>query len=355
MENKKALIVTLIADNLGNRLQNYALQQILKQRFKKVHTVINHGTTTGPKTRLFWKFSPNTQIIALSMLALLYKHRNVSMYRYYKRLQRYAEFDKAINFKKETKKFDNYDYLFAGSDQIWNFAYNPDPDFVFFASSTNTNKIAYAASIGALKCDDDKAVFAEYLPKFKAISVREDSAKEILTDIVTQPIDVILDPTLMLSPSDWDRLARKPLWMSEEKKYILLYTLGTPPQAQIILDSLNTDGKFIVINPLDQNSDSFMSGPSEFLWLIKNAEFVVTDSYHSTVFSILYHKRFVILSSCSRKNMFSRFETLCDKLGIALNDFTDCTTLPSPDFAKIDERLAKERKLATDFLDKATQ
>lgn len=353
MENKKALIVTLIADNFGNRLQNYALQQILKQRFKKVRTVISHLANIGPKTRFFWKFSPNTQIVALSILASLYKHRDIYSYRFYKRWQRYAEFNRIIDFKKETKKFDNYDYLFVGSDQIWNFVFQPDPDFVFLASSDNPNKVAYAASSGTLTCDDDKAVLAEYLPKFKAISVREDNTKEILADIVPQPVDVILDPTLMFSPSDWDRLAKKPLWMSEEKKYILLYTLGNPPQAQTILDSLNAEGKFIVVNPLDQNSDSFMSGPSEFLWLIKNAEFVVTDSYHSTVFSILYHKRFVILSSL--KNVFSRFETLCDKLGIALNDVTDCTTLPSPDFAKIDERLAKERKLATDFLDKATQ
>lgn len=139
--------------------------------------------------------------------------------------------------------------------------------------------------------------------------IRELSNAEVCT---------VLDPTLLLSPGDWIQYECKPKWYKGQN-YILKYFLGNEEEEQLL--RIAKDKNLIVIDVMDKKSECYISGPSEFIYLIHNASYIVTDSYHGTIFSLLFKKKFALVqrkdSICSMK---SRFNTLFQCLGIPFED-----------------------------------
>lgn len=204
-----------------------------------------------------------------------------------------------------------YDAFVCGSDQIWApTCFNPKY-FLNFVQDTK-KMIAYAPSIGLTEVKDEytKERMKECIERFKHLSVREEQGKRLIKEICNKESKVVLDPTLLLSNKEWNNIAVEP---KESEKYILCYFLGNNDETWTHVKELSKklDIKLKVLPAVfkDLNSEFEIEegvGPGEFLGLIKNAYFICTDSFHGTLFSIIYEKSFYTYERFSNKESNSQ-------------------------------------------------
>lgn len=346
MKKKSALIVTLSGFNFGNRLQNYALQYVLNARNIKTKTLSCSTHSYSLKSKLLNALPAGIAALLCMLQARLRKRHNL------KRSSLFYLFDSEIKFTKRINT--SYDYFMSGSDQVWNTTFNTDIPLALLAPF-NRNKISYAASVGMPSIPEDKAeLFQENIDKFDFISVREAGAKSLLEIFTDKTIEIVLDPTLLLSAQEWDQKAKRPKWLTGDDKFILKYFLGEESAVSQNFYEFAENNNFKIIDILDSSSESYATGPSEFIWLIKHAESILTDSYHAVIFSIIYHKAFKLVSNdAGRVGMLDRFATLASKLGLDLSKISSCSESYMPDYDSLDVLLSKERESSFGFLDKA--
>ena len=191
---------------------------------------------------------------------------------------------------------DRYDFFIVGSDQVWNPHWVNSSD-VFLEFANSDKRIAYSASFGIGELPKDKeAGFKKGLEGMKHISVRENAGAEIVKKLTGREVPVLLDPTLTLTKDQWDKIVSRPAWYRDEK-YILVFFLSKLPElARVEIERIAKENNFKIVELMDEtNIDYYTSTPEEFLYLIKNAGLVYTDSFHCTVFSILFNTAFVKL------------------------------------------------------------
>jgi len=287
---KKVGIVTLIGNNYGGILQAYALKKYIEDLGFKVYHL-------NPKLK------KNINVKEL-----------IKGFVYYKRNNKFKKYKK--KFFKFTNRQD-CDYYIAGSDQIWNPQIPFEKRKFFYLNFTNKKKISYAASIGTIFIDEDQSNAAEIrklVSSFSNISVREETAKKVLSSIIENNIDVVLDPTLLINPEIWHKHAISKQIKSD---YIFTYFLGLPKNIKEFVDSfalqskckiINVYYKKIFINELKHENNL---SPQEFIGLIKSSRYVITNSFHGVVFSLIFHKKFYVIT---RGNMNSRIFDLLKKL-----------------------------------------
>lgn len=204
---------------------------------------------------------------------------------------------------------DSYDYFVVGSDQVWSplAVKGKDRGRYFLSFCDSKKRISYAAS---LACDiipkEFLDIYKNNLKQFKALSVREKKGQELLHRIDIEA-DVNIDPVFLLNKKEWSELTSK-YSVCVDHKYVLLYFLGGINES--ILNSLPDD--LLIIDVMDKTSPYYSCGPGEFLWLIQNAEMVLTDSFHAVSFSIIFNTPFYV---CKRNqkgmdHMWSRIDDL---------------------------------------------
>lgn len=224
---------------------------------------------------------------------------------------------------------DIFDFFICGSDQVWN------PDFLreaYLLSFVNKNekKISYAASIGKDCLQKDELEYlTTRIKDFKGISVREKQSQTILEKEIGDTVEYVLDPTLLLSAEEWSRLSQQ-YYMSE--KYILSYFLGDDlNQRKITKEFAQSKGIKLLGFPYilgkyrkcDNNfadMELYDVTPFQFVYLIAHAEYVITDSFHASVFSVLFNRKFVVFDRKLSKNigkMNSRIESLLKMFGLS--------------------------------------
>lgn len=348
---KKIGIVTITGKiNFGNRLQNYALQEFLKKTSNyEVETILNTAPSNSKKVNV-------VNLLKLIKLATYsyFKENN------FKRRNLFNEFDKNIKYSNKKFFFNKnkfiYDYMIVGSDQVWNPTYRLSNFDLCDFENNNARRISYAASLGVDKIPDsiDLNYVKNELNKFYAISVREEKGKELLSSITTKNIEVLIDPTMLLTKDEWKKVEKKPKQL-KSKKYILNYFLGELSQER--KDEINRIAKendCDIINILDKNDPLYESGPSEFLYLEKNAFLICTDSFHSSVFAIIYDRPFIVFKREQKNsgNMFSRIDTLLKTFKIENRVFNNCITEDNlnHDYTKAYTILGREREKSEKFL-----
>lgn len=351
--------------NYGNRLQNYALQQFLRKIIPEVNVETIWYTEDN--------YQVNKAIIDLKVLRRYIFNRhgfrdNISSGQYineYFRQYNIKKFsDKYIQTKldyKIKKNLNNsYDYFIVGSDQIWNPKYiDCKNEFLQFAEENK--RIAYSASIGL---SDIKDIPKDKLDRFKKgllgmnrISVREDAGAKIIKELVGQDVPVLVDPTLLLTKDEWDSIISRPVWYKDEKYVLLFFLSEVPTKIKDIVEKLAVEQDLKIINLMDKsNLDYYASSPDEFLYLIRNANLVYTDSFHGTVFSIIMGVPFV---SCPRENagmnMNSRIDTLLklfnlnDRKASRSNDYKIDNPLKI-NYGDVHRILNRERELSKKYL-----
>lgn len=257
-----------------------------------------------------------------------------------------------------------YDYFVCGSDQIWN-PYHFDPIyFLYFVSQGK--KIAYAPSFGVSSLGEfprEKRLIQKYIKEFDAISVREESGKEIVKELIGKEVQVCLDPTLLIKCDEWEGFASSSDYVFPDK-YIYCLFLGDYckhiEKVKEISDTLKLPIYLHCYNRKDYfyNGNSFKSmSPIDFVAAIKNASFVCTDSFHATVFSIVFHKAFISYkrfadnkkeSQNSRIENLLKITSLTKRLEMESNDLKELCII---DYVSVDLKLDFQRDTSINYLE----
>lgn len=344
----KVGIITIISDNFGNRLQNYALEKVLEK------------LGVYPETFFLNEKECKVKILLKNLIRNIIIVCKPDKFVRYQRRKKFNEFNKKYIHKSKytleninSKNTNSYafDYVICGSDQIWNYSYS----FInenFFASNIQKNKkLSYAASFGVDSVPEPYAKnFSNWINDFKAVSVRENKGREIVYDLTGRAAEVVLDPTLMLNKNEWLAIEEK----NEAKKpYILVYLLGELSEGNSkAINAWAVDYKQEIINI---NSNSILS-PSEFIGLINGSSLVVTDSFHACVFSVIMQVPFVV---CDRKDdqvkMSSRIDTLLSLLKFDDRRMENVKNIFDMDFTHVEGIINREQEKSYKFLKEALE
>lgn len=292
-------------NNYGNRLQNYAVKRYFEKKGFFVDT-LEMNDELFPKYRarqiklLLKKFGliPVTFLFEASNKGIPGAKRYLKFEKFtreYLNVKYHPKYDKVL-YQVLGKQ---YDYIVLGSDQIWHPTVNRTPNLFFAQFVPVEKRLFFAPSFGIEQLEDRYAqTVRQNLQGVKKISVRENSGKQILLSLTDAEVTVLCDPTLCLSCQEWEVLAKKPGGIPD--KYVLSCFLG-PLNAQYeqVRRKICRDLGCGFYTIADQsNHRAFETGPSEFLYSILHATFVVTDSFHAVVFSIIFGKPFLV---CSRR------------------------------------------------------
>lgn len=300
MNNKVGIFTWHYYQNFGSALQSFALQSVLKNLGKDVE-VINYrnpifGSVNIFKENICYILAPILQCVSkrfkLSNLSFRKKYINET------RLVRTGE-----EIREISKRFDVIVY---GSDQIWapnllNTVYLGE-----YVDST-VRKIAYAASIGLNNIPDNLlSTYKHLLGSFYKIGIREQEGKELLKAKCDLDSTVVIDPTLMLDVQIYLNIQRKVNGIKQP--YLFCYFLNTEHHYKGRVQQYANKHNLQIIGVSDKISDNeWMTrltglGADQFLWLINHAETVMTDSYHGSIFSLLFHKNLWIFQRFDEEN-----------------------------------------------------
>ena len=258
------------------------------------------------------------------------------------------------------------DIFVVGSDQVWNSDYAPGKqlELPFYLPFTTGEKISYASSFGNASIPEtQKEEVVELLRSFKALSVREETGKQILEGLGLKAT-VVADPTLLFDGKFW---AQKCIFQNMSDPYILLYQVKFDIRTYKVAKELSKKLKCRLIvlsmNRVDTRKcpQKVIMAPTVEEWLsyIKNAYLVYTDSFHASVFSILFHTPFVV-NSASRKNMATRISNLLNLAGLENLEMLDFNieeglqkATEKVDWDKVDARIQKIRTFSIQWLREA--
>ena len=264
--------------------------------------------------------------------------------------------EKVYTDERELEKLE-FDFWICGSDQIWNTEITRGFNKGFFLDfNTKGKKISYAVSMGIPKLPEKyETDFKRSLNKFDKISVREESLKEYAQKFTNKTIIKVLDPTLLLEPDEYDKL------MLEKSygEYVLIYALEPDERLSAIAKQIADEKKARILELNDKRQQNFFcdqisdAGPQEFLTLVKNAKAIITNSFHGTVFSIIFKKEFYTIS---RLNRNLRMENILDIVGMRdrlIDKIEDLKNVQVQDYNKAFEKLDLEKEKSQCFLKNA--
>ena len=376
--NNKVGIVTLHAiTNYGGILQCYALQTILERMGYDVEK-IERRRWRKPLSRLQKLFIYPFRIFKKKVLKQpcvikLEEHQYEKAMLQYDRAKYTMPFiDKYIHrrqvFSYSELKANDYLALVVGSDQIWRpqYARNANADirdaYLNFAKDWDVKRLAYAASFGTDECEyteKEKNDCSVLLKKFDAVSVRETSGITLCELMGRNDVCQVIDPTLHLDKDDYIKLIPKDYPLS--KGDLMCYVLDKSEDACAIIDYIAeknrlTPFEVIALSDTESNEEGFYQPPVE-KWLkgFVDAKFVVTDSFHACVFSILFGKPFVVLANLERG--VARYQTLLKMFGLENRliyhfDAKAINVILQSEFKPNMRNLEEERGRAKEYLNK---
>lgn len=262
---------------------------------------------------------------------------------------------------------DVYDAFLCGSDQLWLPSNLGSHFYTLEFAPDKKNKIAYATSFGVSEIPlYQKKRTAKYLKRFQFLSTREIAGSKIIEELTGKPAKVVCDPTLLFDSEQWMRLIPDKKIIDEP--YVFCYFLGTNMDHRKAAEAFRqkTRLKLVTCPFLDNfveydrefgDIQLFDMDAADFVNLIRHAEYVLTDSFHGTVFSILNHKRFLTFNRFTEgvNSRNSRIDSLCELLGLKARRYAGRidSVEDDIDFLTVDSKLIKLRSSSEKFLEDA--
>ncbi len=367
------------AHNYGAVLQAWSLQEYLKQQGHEVEIVNLRLPTIDKLYQLTYK--SNRNVLGHGWLNrfandVYYKLRCGS-YRFTDppRSEKFRKFEHFINHELpvteeyhsyvdlQQAKF-SYDALIAGSDQIWNTKMMKGIDLAYFLQFGDKKalRISYAASIGSEEIPPEyQLLFRRYLREFDSISVREKKAKEQIEKLTDQPVDLVADPTFLLDRGTFEKLKKDP---QTSGKYIYVHNVHLK-RVDGSLNSVAEEMSKRLDLPIIHNWSSkvfsreaghFTGGIEEFLGYVANAEYVITNSFHCTVFALIFQKNFITVPHFTNPD---RMKNLLEELGLSNHLLNHGSKILADlgelaiDYPAVEARREAMGKHAREFLDRA--
>jgi hypothetical protein len=264
-----------------------------------------------------------------------------------------AKFMKAwrkLNLAGMRARSKKYDAVIIGSDEVWNLT-NDTFDHIpqFFGNALKSDHIiAYAPSCGPTSYEDitSHAGAVEGIRNMHAVSGRDNNTVDLLRTVTGRSVPMVLDPTLLVDFSD-DEISQA------DRDYILVYAVGLQNHQISRIKAFAKKVKKPLVSPCFYNTwcdKSIAASPGEFLGLIRNADYVITNTFHGTLFSLRYHRQFGTFVEKSHK-----IKSVLSSLGIEDRNISDMPELDTVvlrpvDFEAIDRKIAEERGKSLKFI-----
>ncbi len=388
MKKKRIGIITLYYRNYnyGGLLQAYALANVLNKQLKQNAEQISYipavrKTSMAEKWDLVKGFSLGSlagkAVIKFDILLRTVTKPKLTD-KFTERKKRCDAFREKVPHTIEVrneeleKLNENFDIFITGSDQVWNPNMFRSAYFLDFVKD-GKRKVAYAASMAVNNLSaQQRKKLVPLIDRFEFVSMREKKAVDILTECIpNKKIEAVVDPVLLLTEEEWSEIANPPL---EGQKYAYAYFLGERKRNIRLAKALARMSQLPIAtvpyiyrryNGFDHDFgdiELYDAGPDEFVGLIKDAEVVMTDSFHAAVFSIIFKKPFWVFDRDNEKDvnsMNSRLTVLLEELGLSDRRITakeqlNENIIKKPiDYDKVYSILEGKRKYSLDFLEKA--
>ena len=354
--------------NYGSVLQTYATQTLLENMGHEVNVIDYRrpGTDDGEILGTRMRLSRLSRIpVARTVFRLILTpsvNRTIRVFGDF--LRKYIHLTEQVYHSNEelVKRVPKADLYITGSDQVWNSHINKGIEYPYYLAFTpeNARRIAFSASFGLNELPDhEKAETKRLLQRYEAISVREINALPILEDLGIRDGKHVLDPIFMLPRERWLELADYSTVPQEP--YVLVYQLRANSQFdKYVLDFSKTKKIRIVRinyyyhNAIKNKGCITCPTPNEVIGLIERADFVLTDSFHATAFSIMLHKKFKVILP----DYFSgSIHSILQKVGMqdrVLTSFEDFESIDGEiDYNSVDSVLDREREETYSWLSDA--
>lgn len=376
MDNGKVGLVSVSIHNYGSLLQTYAMQHALDKLGIDNEIILFKSDPIKQFYRVF-------NLPFLAMKLKLYKRKLTCKLCYPQINEGTNVRDKAfMDFKRDYCRFtpkttsreelnrmgQDYSAVVLGSDQVWNPA-NLEMDFYTLNFVPKDKlKIAYAPSFGVSQIPEkQKEATTAYLNRVQYISVREIAGTEIVKKLTGRDVPVVCDPTALLTCDDWNQIRSNKKYVNG--KYIFCYFLGANSAHRTFAEEVKkkTGYKIVALQHLDEfvkgdlkfgDVTPYDVGPQDFVNLLSNAEIVLTDSFHGTMFSIYYHKKFFTFSRFAddkKESTNSRIVSILGLMGLterklsANENVNDCLN-KSIDWETVQKKLDDFRKVSHNWL-----
>lgn len=362
--------------NYGTALQAFALQKAIE------------GITNASTEIIDFRASDEKKLTRMQLIRL--RFRRVLVYaREWKRILRMKKYRTVLSAKKENfdkffihdlvvgdtiyhsykeleDKTPQYDIYVTGSDQTWSPKIGLNPAMFLQFAPQGKKRIAYAPSIGVSSLsNDEKIVMKNYLRAYTKISCREKTGVKLLNDLISdKEVSLVLDPTLLLTSLQWDKIA---IPSTIKEPYILCYFIGHRDYyrkwAKAMSNQLNIPLYYIPVSWVDlEKENRFVesAGPREFLGLIKDATLILTDSFHGTIFSINYNKdfySFLKIKGGKKSLDNSRITDILDRFNLTdrLMDEDSEVVYTKINYSTINNIIQEERNFSMKYLKEALQ
>lgn len=377
---KVAIITGYDRRNYGGCLQAFATQKVLDNmgieneciNYKKkqdIHQVIRIFNIPLLKTKLK---ELNKKVYAKKNSQTLGKNFEIRENKFKNFVkENFKISDMYYGYDELKKQINNYSMVILGSDQVWNPLNFGSHYYTLEFVPDSIPKITYAPSFGVSKIPKtQRKATINYLKRIEHISVREKKGQELVKELTGRDVPIVLDPTLLLNKTEWEKVYKKERIV--EKPYIMCYFLGTNKMHREFAKKLKekTGYKIVTLPFMDEivkddfefgDEKLYNVGPSEFINLIKNAEYVCTDSFHGTVFSIINHKKFITFNRFDDSKKVSTNSRISSLLGLLGLEERSCNSIETAqniidneiDYSKVDEKLEKLRKESIKYLENA--
>ena len=354
MSDRKMGILTMHrVKNSGSFLQAYATQMAIERLGLRCE-IIDYLYPTKDNGRALYH-TPMTYRFAWQHLAQNVYHRRWDEVRRQLREMRWSRMiqkmlkvsDQSYDTQEELMAMDTeYDTILLGSDQVWNERFTKeDMSFMLPFAKDDVRCVSYASSAPSTNMTDAyRQNLKRHLAKFESIATREKESARLLTELLGRKVDVVLDPVMLFGADEWTRKLRiKP---KGQKKYVLVYLLnymGNATNAAMtytdnythkhpesdIFSTIQMDKPYVKLTDVM---------PKEFVELIANADYVITDSFHASAFALLY--RVPLVPMIYEKATDTRLIDLCNRVGVKKDDAYMCE----------EEKLQKEREESWNYL-----
>ena len=253
-----------------------------------------------------------------------------------------------------------YDALICGSDQIWNPRYFGMSEVYYLHFVKDEKKIAYAASIGTLQLQQNEMDFlAEHIRKIKHPSVREVSAQKFLRNTYGINVDAVCDPTFLMPRAWWNSLSKN----FGSNEYILVFLFDDNEEPRKFAKRLASLYGLRIVTIVERKKDLKSKGekvvdanPPEFIGDFRNAKYVITQSFHGTVLSLIYNKEFFVFGrQCDKEDLMLRIEDLLDIYNLKNRMMTTHKEdiAKKIDYTAVNKIMEAQRKNGLSFLKKA--
>ena len=325
---KKVGIITFHNSyNCGSMLETYAMQEIIKKGGLEPE-IINFSSKGQINLYRAWFINNSIKNILKNILVAPHiNHIKNNNDKYIEFQRKYFNLSRFTN-DSNTLKDDDYDTVISGSDQIWNITIDDYDDAYFLNWVKSAKKVAYSPSFGSkniLKYSDNPDKYKNFILSYDAVSVRENNGKKWIKDLTQLDVPVLSDPTLLLSREDYENLVAKDV--DEKSDYIFFYSPGFDNAICKYVKEVANKYNMRVIT---WSSKSYYvknikkygfelpkyENPEMYLYLIKNAKLVFTTSYHGTIFSTIFKKKFYTIKNGGMYGDDDRVITLLKQINL---------------------------------------